>query len=170
MADELSLAQECQVVGRMLQAQPTPEVLAAFLEAYPEFGPIDAEAIAQDYLRLFVGLGMPLAPPWESTWASDARLLFQRETLDVRYWYRSVGLEVAALHHEPDDHVGLELEFIGLLLERENAETAVAFALEHPLAWVARWVRAVRDNATAPFYPLLADRALALFQRVGQDG
>ena len=116
MSSEIFLAQRCQAVGRMLQVQPTAEVLEAFLALFPEYGPVGVQAVEQDYLRLFVGLGMPLAPPWESTWANDARLLFQRETLDVRYWYRSAGLELARLHHDPDDHIGLELEFVGLLL------------------------------------------------------
>ena len=169
MDSELSLAQACQLVGRMLQVQPTSEVLQAFMQAMPEFGPVDAEAVEQDYLRLFVGLGTPLAPPWESAWASDARLLFQRETLDVRYWYRSAGLEVARLHREPDDHIGLQLEFVGLLLERDeegDRQTAAEFAREHPLAWAERWVQAVRDNARDAFYPQLAEQALVLFQGV----
>ena len=166
MDDVRSLAQRCQVVGRMLQLQPTPEVLDAFLAVLPDIGPVDAEAAEQDYLRLFVGLGTPLAPPWESAWASDARLMFQRETLDVRYWYRSAGLEIAALHHEPDDHIGLELEFIGLLLERGDAETAVAFARAHPLAWADRWLRAVRDNSRDSFYQKLATCAFDALHKV----
>jgi TorA maturation chaperone TorD len=164
----LSLAQRCPIVGRMLQVQPTSEVLDAFVSALPEFGPVDVEAIGQDYLRLFVGLGTPLAPPWESAWASDARLLFQRETLDVRYWYRSAGLEIAALHHEPDDHIGLELEYVGLMLERADAESAAAFTRAHPLAWAKRWCQAVRENANDRFYPALAGEAVRLFDEVGR--
>ena len=166
MSSEIFLAQRCQAVGRMLQVQPTAEVLEAFLALFPEYSPVDVQAVEQDYLRLFVGLGMPLAPPWESAWANDARLLFQRETLDVRYWYRSAGLQLARLHRDPDDHIGLELEFIGLLLERGDAQTAAAFTREHPLAWVDRWVDAVKANARCGFYAAVAAAALALFQEV----
>ena len=162
MGSGLSLAQRCSLVGRMLQVQPTRDVVDAFLRALPEYGPVDYEAVEQDYLRLFVGLGTPLAPPWESVWASDARLLFQRETLDVRYWYRSAGLQIARLHHEPDDHIGLELEFIGLLLERDDAQTAADFAREHPSAWVHRWADAVCMHASEGFYPRLAAEAVSI--------
>jgi TorA maturation chaperone TorD len=124
----------------------------------------DIAAIEQDYLRLFVGLGTPLAPPWESAWASDARLLFQRQTLDVRYWYRSAGLQVAALHRQPDDHIGLELEFVGRLRERHESETAAAFACEHPLTWADRWAAAVNEHARHPFYPALAKEVLLLLR------
>lgn len=175
MVDGLSPAQRCYAVGRMLQLQPTEELVEAFLETAPQVaqiisrdtGGLDFDAIAQDYLRLFVGLGTPLAPPWESAWASDARLLFQRETLDVRYWYRSTGLQAAALHHEPDDHIGLELEFIGSQLERGENAIAAAFAREHPLKWARRWAQAVRDNASHPFYPALADEAMSLLEQSG---
>jgi TorA maturation chaperone TorD len=166
MDNGLSLAEQCYVVGRMLQVQPTPDVLEAFVELYPPMGPVDTQSVEQDYLRLFVGLGTPLAPPWESAWANDARLLFQRETLDVRYWYRSAGLQLARLHHDPDDHIGLELEFAGLLLERGDAQTAAAFTREHPLAWVDRWADAVKEDARCGFYDVVAAAALALFQEV----
>lgn len=166
MASELYDARRCMAVGRMLQVQPTPEVLDAFIGAFPEYGPVDAEAVEQDYLRLLVGLGTPLAPPWESVWASDARLLFQRQTLDVRYWYRSAGLQAAELHHEPDDHIGLELEFVGRLLERGDDDTAAAFVREHPLAWADRWLLAVEQNARTAFYPALAAEAVRLLKGV----
>jgi TorA maturation chaperone TorD len=164
MDNELSLAERFFAVGRMLHVQPTAEVVDAFLGLYPEFGPVDIDELQQDYLRLFVGLGTPLAPPWESAWASDARLVFQRETLDVRYWYRSAGLQVAALHRQPDDHIGLELEFVGRLRERHEPETAAAFAREHPLTWADRWAAAVNEHARHPFYPALAKEALLLLR------
>lgn len=165
MANELTLAQRYYLVGRMLQVEPTSEALEAFLEVFPEFGPVDMEALELDYLKLFMGLGMPAAPPWESAWASDARLMFQRETLDVRYWYRSAGLQVCDLHRVPDDHIGFELEFIGQLLERGEDEKAAEFADEHPRAWASRWCDAVQANAATEFYRKLAQEALDLLNR-----
>ena len=61
---------------------------------------------------------------------------------------------------------GIELEFVGLLLERGDAQTAAAFAREHPLAWVDRWADAVKANAHCGFYAAVAAAALALFQEV----
>ena len=166
MTNEHDIARRCQLVGRLLQVQPSDEALAAFRALFADEEAPDASLVEQDYLRLFVGLGTPLAPPWESTWANDARLLFQRQTLDVRYWYRSAGLQVAALHSEPDDHIGYELEFAGLLLERGEADTAAAFVREHPLAWAARWKDAVEEAASCSFYKRLAQEALALLERI----
>lgn len=166
MSSEFATAMRCQAVGRLLQLPPTSREFEAFRNLFPDAQALDEDVVQQDYLHLFVGLGTPLAPPWESAWANDARLLFQRETLDVRYWYRSSGLQITALHKEPDDHIGLELEFIGLLLERGEAKTARTFARKHPLTWAERWKDAVEELAHAPYYPLLAREALELLDAV----
>ena len=171
MDSAVTLADRCYLEGRMLQVRPIQAVIDSFLTACPlQVDAMSFDAIEQDYLRLFVGLGTPLAPPWESAWASDSRLVFQRETLDVRYWYRSAGLQAAALHHEPDDHIGLELEFIGRLLERGEYGQAAQFACEHPRTWADRWVAAVQDNARDPFYPALASHALIVLDMVSREG
>lgn len=167
MTDTLNLARRFRAVGRLLQVQPDAQALVAFDALHPDAAGQDLAAVEQDYLRLFVGLGTPLAPPWESAWANDARLIFQAETLDVRYWYRSAGLQVGALHREPDDHLGYELEFIGLLLERGDTDTARAFAHEHPCLWAGRWRDAVEEHARAAFHPALAQDAYGLLAQLG---
>ena len=42
-------------------------------------------------------------------------MIFQEQTLHVRQWYSRFGLQVVKLHKEPDDHIGLELEFVAHL-------------------------------------------------------
>lgn len=74
-------------------------------------------AYREDYDRLFVGPEHLPAPPWESVYRSEERLVFNRPTLQVRARYRKEGL---AVEHPgtPDDHIGLELLFMALLAER----------------------------------------------------
>lgn len=71
-----------------------------------------------DYTRLFMGPGKVLAPPWESVYRTEERLLFREPTMQVREFYRRHGLEVPRLNREPDDHFGLELAFMAVLAER----------------------------------------------------
>ena len=73
------------------------------------------DAIRIDNTRLFLGPGKVLAAPWESVHFTEERLVFQQQTLQVRGWYSRFGLEVIKLHQEPDDHIGLELEFLAHL-------------------------------------------------------
>ena len=121
----------------------------------------DAEAVRADHNRLFVGPGHLRAAPYESVHRSEEGLLFDRETHQVRAWYARYGLQAPLLNREPDDHVGLELEFLshlaGLALaEPERAETILAdlgrFVSEHPATWVPGLARLITDGAGTHFY------------------
>ena len=123
-----------------------------------------------DYIRLFVGVGKTIAPPWESVYLNENRMIFQQQTLEVREWYRRFGLESEKLHKEPDDHIGLELSFLthlaklGLQALDENDEVKLQqileaqrrFISEHPLKWAPRWCELVEENAKTVFYRGLA--------------
>ena len=126
--------------------------------------------IASDYFLLFEGPGRPLAPPWESVYLSEDALIFQAETLDVREWYKTFGVESIKLYMEPDDHIALELEFISFLTgmaiqaiesgDREKAdyyiEARTVFFTKHLLLWVFNWCSLVKENAKGLFYKGIA--------------
>lgn len=127
---------------------------------------ISAEAIAQasyDYYRLFVGPDKLLAPPYESAYRNPQGLLMQKETLKVRDFYKKVGLRVAKLGSEPDDHLALELELVCYLLAqavKSRQETALTgvnylqiyweFYQEHLQQWIFHHCEDVlKNSATA---------------------
>ncbi len=131
------------------------------------------EAMRIDYTRLFIGPGTVLTPPWESVFFSEERLTFQESTLRVREWYRRFGLEMKKLHSEPDDHIGLELEFLahlaklGAAASQETGEAPgelldaqKSFLTEHVLTWAPVLCGQVRDQARSNFY-----RGIALMTR-----
>lgn len=123
-----------------------------------------------DYVRLFVGVGKTIAPPWESVYLNEDRMIFQQQTLQVREWYRRFGVESEKLYKEPDDHIGLELSFLahlaklGLQALDENDEIKFEqilqaqrqFISEHPLKWAPGWCKLVEENAGTDFYRGLA--------------
>lgn len=122
--------------------------------------------IQADYTRLFIGPGKVLAPPWESVYFGDDRLVFQKQTLEVRNWYRRFGLESEKIHQEPDDHIGLELLFLahtaylGIQAMEESDNTRLektlnaqrVFVQEHLGAWALTWSGLVEKNARTDFY------------------
>ncbi len=127
-------------------------------------------ALQADYTRLFTGLvNVPVAP-WESVFFTEERLVFQAQTQDVRAWYRRFGLEINNQFKEPEDHIGLELTFIGHLaklgvaaLAENNEEAfqqAVAaqreFAAEHLFLWAPLWCTLIYQHAHTDFYRGLA--------------
>jgi TorA maturation chaperone TorD len=124
------------------------------------------EAISDDHLRLFVGIGKVLAPVWESVYFNSGRLIFQEETFQVRNWYGRYKLQLENKNREPDDHIGLECLFIAHLAQRgldalEKQESAEFEALiqaqkdflsEHLLRWGSAWCDLVDKNAKTDFY------------------
>jgi TorA maturation chaperone TorD len=84
----------------------------------------------------------------------------------VRGWYSRFGLEVVKLHQEPDDHIGLELEFLAHLakLGMQAIETGNSkrfdelldaqrkFLTEHLLKWSPIWYGLVMQHARTEFY------------------
>ncbi|QGP92492.1 Chaperone protein TorD [Neomoorella glycerini] len=130
----------------------------------------ELERLRWDYTRMFVGPYQLPAPPWESAYLNDERLLLQAETLAVRRVYLSYGFIPRNYHQEADDHLGLELEFMFRLSEmvagkmalRDTAGAAAilkdqeAFLADHILKWVPRFAGDVMHSSATDFYQGMA--------------
>ncbi|MFD1507400.1 molecular chaperone TorD family protein [Georgenia yuyongxinii] len=139
----------------------------------------DVGRIRRDYNRLFFGPEKMKAPPYESVHRSDEHLLFERETMQVRAAYATFGLAAPRLNREPDDHIALELEFVGTLCVRgldaletgDEAELALvvrgicAFLDEHLLAWAPRCLTQAANASTTFFYQGVAALGLGTLTR-----
>ncbi len=123
-----------------------------------------AEQVSDDLWLLVRGPGKARAVPWESVYRSREGLVFEEETLQVRQFYRRFGLQAPRLNKEPDDHISLELEFMGTMLLRAmdtveaggDAEPFIdahhQFATEHLLRWAPEFFSLVETNAETAFY------------------
>ena len=119
------------------------------------------------WFRIFVGAGRPVAAPWQSVYTDDEAQLFTEQTRDVRAWYRRFGLEPARLNREPDDHIGLMLEFLASLCAFEQrcaCDTEMAglqrdqldFVARHVMVFLDDWVRDVVEKGGNTFYAVVA--------------
>lgn len=121
----------------------------------------------QDHLALFGGVGKPLVSPWESSYLNpDEGLVFQEGTLDVRTWYKRMGLEPARKYREPDDSILLEVEFVvrlgamarSAIFEERPAdavrclEVRRGFFENHLLKWCYGWCEDVYELAQSKLY------------------
>ncbi len=126
----------------------------------------DLEHLQGDHFQLFIGCGMPAAPPWESFYRTEERLMVSNRTLEVRSFYERFGLVSERKDQEPEDHIGLELEFMGWLCDRygqcvrkgEVREAALAlqaqrdFLDDHLLQWIGRFSGEVARSAWTDFF------------------
>jgi len=153
------------------EAREGLELLASSLEPFRQGADDkDVAALEFDYFQMFIGAGMPKVPPWESYYRTEERLLFSCHTLEVRAWYDRFGLASDRKGAEPEDHIGLELEFMAHLCHRSNqcrlrgeaveARSAAGaqreFLAGHLLEWAPGFCREVSRSAGTPFFVGLA--------------
>jgi putative dimethyl sulfoxide reductase chaperone len=110
----------------------------------------DIKLMREDYLDLFAGTGNPLAPPYESVYRSRDHLMFDKQTSEVREFYNSYGWESRFKGNIPDDHLGIEMLFLTLLIEKyfefedktcedEMKIEIKRFIDQHLLSWIPEW-------------------------------
>jgi TorA maturation chaperone TorD len=117
-----------------------------------------------DYTRLFIGPYKLPCPPWESVYTSPKRLMMQEAAAEVQNIYRGAGLIINSKDIMPD-HIGTELNFLSILLQRINTDgggatnyikIAEKFLNEHLLKWVTQFTLDMEEAAASPLYKTLA--------------
>jgi TorA maturation chaperone TorD len=135
------------------------------------FAAASLDDLLLDYTRLFLGPFDIRAKPYGSVWLEGERVVMGDTTMAVRELYAEGGFELAADFREVPDHVAAELEFLYLLVFKENearragdAEALEAanglrrrFLREHLGRWVGPFTAAVRQSAGTDFYRRLAE-------------
>jgi TorA maturation chaperone TorD len=171
---------EALVVGKGIEAFPLVEEHAELREGqrlvltYLQQHDIRQQQIYDrlhwDYTKLFIGPNELPAPPWESAYLNEERLLFQQETLDVRQAYLKYSLIPIDYLHEADDHLGLELDFMYrlCLLSKESwgnqhsdslltiLSDQKSFLQDHLLKWIPALTKDIAANAETSFYKGMA--------------
>lgn len=140
----------------MLQAWPLDDAASQRGIALVQGQTATAEDEARDHLYLFVGAGKPLAQPCESPYFSLDGLVFDDDTFAVRDWYRRYGL-AAARTNMPDDHIGVQIAFIGSLVERGETQAAQEFLEAHLGRFVDQVLAGIRSHAISSTYQALAE-------------
>lgn len=123
--------------------------------------------LRSDYLKLFTGSDSMLAPPYESVLLGKEHLIFDIPTLEVRDFYRAYGWRSGFEGKIPDDHLGTEILFINLLVDkylsldddackREMRNEMLRFIEGHPLKWIGIWQEQVDKHASTQCFRGLA--------------
>lgn len=127
------------------------------------------QELAVDYAHTFLGAGnydTIIAPPYESVFTSEERLLMQEARDGAVAHYLSEGLSLPPDNTTPEDHVSFEMQFMATMAERsaealecgDEAEfertmgVQRVFFEEHLANWLPGFVEAIEKNCRTDFY------------------
>ena len=138
----------------------------------------------EDYLKLFTLEGNSMAPPYESVYRRQATLPSDRQSPVVSEFYKSYGWESKFKGKIPDDHLGIELLFLTLMIEKylelddefcnsEMRNEIKRFIDLHLFSWVPYWNDNIQEYASTLSYKGIGTLILAciedLYSIMGQN-
>jgi putative dimethyl sulfoxide reductase chaperone len=142
------------------------------------------ETMKIDFETLFNNTSKPLAPPYESAFNGSGFSLAEKRRPEVSDFYNSYGWESKFKNKIADDHLGIELLFLTLLIEKYlefddevcNAEMRneiQRFINKHLLSWIPLWDDHIQNSAITLSYKGISALVLAcvedLFDIMGGD-
>ena len=117
------------------------------------------DELAADYASIYLNHGIQ-ASPEESVWIDEENLTHQDSMFQVRAWYGRYGMSAPDWRVRPDDHLALELEFIGLLLagevDDERLLEVARFMDEHLLRWLLDFAERVAARCGTRYFAGIA--------------
>ncbi len=131
----------------------------------------------EDYIRLFGRKDLPLAPPLESAYSEPICLTATSNPLRVSRFYESYGWVSKFRDQASDDHLGVELFFLTLLIEKytelddnacrsEMRKEIRRFLAKHLLSWVNDWNRRIQENARTLCYKGIGTLVVACLEDI----
>jgi len=135
------------------------------------------EMMSKDYKSLFTGNSNPLAPPFESVYKSNDHPSPDIQRLEVIDFYSSYGWESRFKGKISDDHLGIELLFLTLMIEKyldmddeacnsEMRNEIRRYINKHLLSWVPDWNEQIQKNANTISYMGIASLVLACIEDI----
>ncbi|MCS4541100.1 MAG: molecular chaperone TorD family protein [Euryarchaeota archaeon] len=143
-----------------------------------------------EYTRLFTAPGLDYVPPYESVykdkWTIEYSgvpeaglspktevvegLLYGKSTVAVKEKYRKAGVKISENCKDLPDHIGLELEFMHYLTNKEfeawksrDKDSAIKFLemqkeflTEHLITWAPKFCSKVKESSKHIFYKTIA--------------
>lgn len=121
------------------------------------------ELMKIDYIFLFADQKDPLASPLESSFRKKSPIRLNKEIPDVMDFYNSYGWASKFRNHIPDDHIGIELLFLTLMIEKylefedEACHTEMKneirrFIDQHIFTWVPEWNNRIQSHSKTLSY------------------
>ena len=135
------------------------------------------DMMSSDYKSLFIGNSTPSAPPFESLYRSKDYLILEKQRSEVMEFYNSYGWESKFKGSIPDDHLGVELLFLTLMIEKylefddeicnsEMRNEIRRFIDQHLISWIPAWNENIQERAITISYKGISSLILACVEDI----
>jgi TorA maturation chaperone TorD len=133
------------------------------------------EKMKKDFTSLFSGTPLALAPPTESGYREKYNFVYGVSRNRVTDFYQAYGWQSTFRDTVSDDHIGIELLFLTLMVEKylelddevcniEMRNEIRRFIDDHLLTWVPDWNNSVQEHATTLSYKGIGTMILACIE------
>jgi putative dimethyl sulfoxide reductase chaperone len=123
----------------------------------------DIRDLQKEYEFLFSATSPFVAPPWGSVYLDTGSVLFGSSTQRYCEFIEHCGLGLRDNAIDPDDHLGLMLMVLAMLIEDEQVEHVKELLGEYLLPWFGFFSRALLNNARSTAYLTLLESVTELF-------
>lgn len=117
---------------------------------------VDADELEADFFLLLQGDGEMPCPPWGSAYLDPENALFGSSTLEFRTFLAGVGIQCDTGMREPEDHIGLMLMVLSILLERGESGHATQLLAYHLMPFAPSMLASMEKHASTDFYQAIA--------------
>ncbi len=128
--------------------------------------------LREDYVKLFSRQETPAAPVYESLYRLKGKSDSATDSAKVTEFYKSYGWESKFKSRIKDDHLGVELLFLTLLIDKylvfddeacrgEMRQEIRRFIDNHILSWIPEWNKKVQANSETLCFKGIATLILA---------
>lgn len=147
-----------------LDQEALPDQFKGLIDKWLVIKEIDLE-LPREYTRLFV---LPDGvKPYESVYRGEGIKLMQEPWLEVKNFYKIRGWQMENSIY-PEDHVSVELSFMGHLLAEDEEEDAKVFFRDHVNTWIPDLMKDIIDNQHANYYKKVAEYGLSYLEAEGK--
>ncbi len=125
------------------------------------------QKLRYDYAGLFLNAGSNPAFPYESCYTPRGPVVMHSSIFKVRKAYHAAGVHKSQTYADLDDHISVELEYMGHLArqaaEHDTAQEQLLHFLQgHLMTWVDPFCTSIINGATTSFYKGLAQLTAAV--------
>lgn len=164
--DERARAGVYSLLGALLAAPPTADLLAALTDLAPGTGTLAPawqrlklaagearpERLEDEYNALFIGLGRAELVPYGSWYLTG--FLMEKPLADLRVQLQQLGFARQEGVAEPEDHVSALCEVMAMTIaeNRLTFSEQAAFFARHVGSWMPRFFQDLEEAESADFY------------------